>query len=146
MLLSSGGAMTSAILSDVWKTTPYMALLLLAGLQTIDKSVYESASIDGSNRSQQFFKITLPLLKPAILVALLFRTLDAFRVYDLIAVLTNGGPGGATETLSIYAYKNMFAQTNFGYGSVIVIMMFVLVAIIAFLFIKVLGAEVMSDD
>lgn len=146
MLLSSGGAMTSAILSDVWKTTPYMALLLLAGLQTIDNSVYESASIDGSNRRQQFFKITLPLLKPAILVALLFRTLDAFRVYDLIAVLTNGGPGGATETLSIYAYKNMFAQTNFGYGSVIVIMMFVLVAVIAFLFIKVLGAEVMSDD
>ncbi len=146
MLLSAGGAMTSAILADVWKTTPYMALLLLAGLQTIDRGLYESAKIDGANKTQQFFSVTLPLLKPAILVALLFRTLDAFRVYDLIAVLTNGGPGGATETLSIYAYKNMFAQTNFGYGSVIVIMMFVLVAIIAVLFVKVLGAEVVSDD
>lgn len=146
MLLSAGGAMASAILSDVWKTTPYMALLLLAGLQTINTGVYESARIDGANRAQQFFKVTLPLLKPAILVALLFRTLDAFRVYDLIAVLTNGGPGGATETLSIYAYKKMFAQTNFGYGSVVVIMMFILVAVIAILFVKVLGAEVMSDD
>lgn len=146
MLLSAGGAMASAILSDVWKTTPYMALLLLAGLQTIDKGLYESARIDGATKKQQFFRVTLPLLKPAILVALLFRTLDAFRVYDLIAVLTNGGPGGATETLSIYAYKNMFAQTNFGYGSVVVIMMFILVAIIAVLFIKVLGAEVIGDD
>jgi multiple sugar transport system permease protein len=146
MLLSAGGAMTSAILSDVWKTTPYMALLLLAGLQTIDRGLYESARMDGASKTQQFFRVTMPLLKPAILVALLFRTLDAFRVYDLIAVLTNGGPGGATETLSIFAYKNMFAQTNFGYGSVIVIMMFLLVAVIAVLFIKVLGAEVMSDD
>lgn len=146
MLLSAGGAMSSAILADVWKTTPYMALLLLAGLQTIDKGLYESARIDGATKRQQFFRVTLPMLKPAILVALLFRTLDAFRVYDLIAVLTNGGPGGATETLSIYAYKNMFAQTNFGYGSVIVIMMFILVAIIAVVFIKVLGAEVISDD
>lgn len=146
MLLSAGGAMTSAILSDVWKTTPYMALLLLAGLQTINAGVYESAKIDGANKAQQFFRITLPLLKPAILVSLLFRTLDAFRVYDLIAVLTNGGPGGATETLSIYAYKKMFAQTNFGYGSVVVIMMFVLVAAIAVLFVKVLGAEVVGDD
>jgi len=146
MLLSAGGAMASAILADVWKTTPYMALLLLAGLQTINNGIYESARIDGANKVQQFFSITLPLLKPAILVSLLFRTLDAFRVYDLIAVLTNGGPGGATETLSIYAYKKMFAQTNFGYGSVVVIMMFILVAIIAILFVKVLGAEVMGDD
>ena len=146
MLLSAGGAMASAILSDVWKTTPYMALLLLAGLQTINTGVYESAKIDGASKVQQFFKVTLPLLKPAILVALLFRTLDAFRVYDLIAVLTNGGPGGATETLSIYAYKKMFAQTNFGYGSVVVIMMFILVAVIAVLFVKVLGAEVVGDD
>lgn len=146
MLLSAGGAMASAVLADVWKTTPYMALLLLAGLQTINSGIYESAKIDGANKVQQFFSITLPLLKPAILVSLLFRTLDAFRVYDLIAVLTNGGPGGATETLSIYAYKKMFAQTNFGYGSVVVIMMFILVAAIAILFVKVLGAEVMGDD
>ena len=121
MLLTKTGAMTAAILADVWKTTPYMALLLLAGLQTIDTGLYESASIDGASPIKTFFKITLPLLKPSILVALLFRTLDAFRVYDLIAVLTGGAQG--TETLSIYAYKLMINQSNYGYGSVIVLAM-----------------------
>jgi multiple sugar transport system permease protein len=146
MLLTGPGAMWAAILTDVWKTTPYMALLLLAGLQVIDRGLYESSSIDGANKIQTFFRITLPLLKPSILVAVLFRTLDAFRVYDLIAVLTGGGPGGSTETLSVYAYKTMFSQMNFGYGSVIVMFMFVCVLIIAALFIKVLGANVMTSD
>nr|WP_163531201.1 sugar ABC transporter permease [Halobacillus ihumii] len=146
LLLTSGGAMTAAILADVWKTTPYMALLLLAGLQTIPNSLYEAGSIDGADKGQQFFRITLPLLKPAILVALLFRTLDAFRVFDLIYVLTGGGPGGSTETLSIYSYKVMFAQTNFGYGSVIVMIMFVCVAIIATIYVKILGANVMEKN
>lgn len=146
MLLTGSGAMSAAILTDVWKTTPYMALLLLAGLQVIDKGLYESSSIDGANRLQTFYKITLPLLKPSILVAVLFRTLDAFRVYDLIAVLTGGGPGGSTETLSVYAYKTMFSQTNFGYGSVVVMFMFVCVLLIAAVFVKVLGANVMSSD
>ncbi|WFT77052.1 sugar ABC transporter permease [Halobacillus naozhouensis] len=146
LLLTSGGAMTAAILADVWKTTPYMALLLLAGLQTIPKSLYEAGAIDGADKAQQFFRITLPLLKPAILVALLFRTLDAFRVFDLIYVLTGGGPGGSTETLSIYSYKVMFAQTNFGYGSVIVMIMFVCVAIIATVYVKILGANVMEKN
>ncbi len=146
MLLSGGGAMTAAILTDFWKTTPYMALLLLAGLQVIDRGMYESSAIDGAGKIQTFFKITLPLLKPSILVAVLFRALDAFRVYDLIAVLTGGGPGGSTETLSIYAYKTMFSQTNFGYGSIIVMFMFVCVLIIAALFVKVLGANVISTD
>jgi multiple sugar transport system permease protein len=86
------------------------------------------------------------MLKPSILVALLFRTLDAFRVYDLIAVLTGGGPGGATETLSIYSYKVMISQSNYGYGSVIVVAMFLCVALIAFIFVKVLGAELISDE
>ena len=122
-----------------------MALLILGGLQTIDKGLYESSQIDGAGRIKTFTAITLPLLKPSILVALLFRTLDAFRVYDLIAVLTGGGPGGSTETLSIYAYKVMFGQTNFGYGAVIVLMMFFCVAAIAFLFVKVLGADIMSN-
>ena len=144
MLLTKGGAMTAAILADVWKTTPYMALLLLAGLQTIDTGLYESASIDGASPIKTFFKITLPLLKPSILVALLFRTLDAFRVYDLIAVLTGGAQG--TETLSIYAYKLMINQSNYGYGSVIVLAMAACVGIISFIFIKVLGAELLEDD
>ena len=144
MLLSAGGAMTAAILADVWKTTPYMALLLLAGLQIIDKVLYESAKIDGASAVKTFFKITLPLLKPSLLVALLFRTLDAFRVYDLIAVLTGGAQG--TETLSIYAYKLMISQNNYGYGAVVVLAMALCVGIIAFLFVKVLGAEIVKDD
>lgn len=144
MLLSSGGAMTAAILADVWKTTPYMALLLLAGLQIIDRGLYESSKIDGAGPVRTFFSITLPLLKPSLLVALLFRTLDAFRVYDLIAVLTGGAQG--TETLSIYAYKLMIAQNNYGYGAVVVLAMAICVAAIAFLFVKVLGAEIVRDD
>ncbi len=146
MLLTAGGAMASAILADVWKTTPYMALLLLAGLQTIDRGLYESAAIDGASPVRTFFSITLPLMKPSILVALLFRTLDSFRVYDLIAILTSGGPGNGTETLSVYAYKLMFNQSNYGYGSVVVIGMFVCVAIIATIYVKVLGADVLRND
>ena len=146
MLLTSHGAMSAAIIADVWKTTPYMALLLLAGLQVIDRVLYESSAIDGAGPVVTFFKITLPLVKPSLLVALLFRTLDAFRVYDLIAILTGGGPGNGTESLSIYAYKLMFDQSNYGYSSVVVMGMFVVVAIIAFLYVKVLGADVMGND
>ncbi|MDD4075763.1 MAG: sugar ABC transporter permease [Eubacteriales bacterium] len=144
MLLSPGGAMTAAVLADVWKTTPYMALLLLAGLQIIDHGLYESAAMDGAGKVRTFFSVTLPLLKPSMLVALLFRSLDAFRVYDLIAVLTGGAQG--TETLSIYAYKLMIGQNNYGYGSVVVLAMAICVGLIAFVFVKVLGAELIADD
>ena len=141
LLTTPSGTMFSAILADVWKTTPYMALLLLAGLQVIDRGLYESSAIDGAGAVRTFTAITLPLLKPSMLVALLFRTLDAFRVYDLIAVLTKGTP----ETLSIYAYKMMIGQSNYGYGSVIVVAMFALVALIAFVYVKVLGAELIRE-
>ncbi len=141
LLTTGGGTMFSAILADVWKTTPYMALLLLAGLQVIDRGLYESSAIDGAGAVRTFTSITLPLLKPSMLVALLFRTLDAFRVYDLIAVLTKGTP----ETLSIYAYKMMIGQSNYGYGSVIVVAMFALVALIALVYVKVLGAELIRE-
>ena len=141
LLTTPGGTMFGAVLADVWKTTPYMALLLLAGLQVIDRGLYESSAIDGAGAVRTFTSITLPLLKPSMLVALLFRTLDAFRVYDLIAVLTKGTP----ETLSIYAYKMMIGQSNYGYGSVIVVAMFALVALIAFVYVKVLGAELIRD-
>lgn len=145
MLLSANGALGAIILADVWKTTPYMALLLLAGLQLIPNTLYESSSLDGANKLQQFRHITLPLLKPSIFVALLFRTLDAFRVFDLIYVLTGGGPGGATESVSIYAYKVMFAQTRFGYGSAIVLIMAVAVGIITFAYIKVLNVKLVGE-
>ncbi len=121
------------------------ALLLLAGLQVIPTSLYESSSLDGANKWQQFVHVTLPLLKPSILVALLFRTLDAFRVFDLIWVLTGGGPGGTTESISIYAYKAMFAQTRFGYGASMVLIMALFVGIISYLYIKFLDVQLISD-
>lgn len=145
LLLSSQGALGAIILADVWKTTPYMALLLLAGLQLIPNSLYESSALDGATKLQQFKYVTLPLLKPSIFVALLFRTLDAFRVFDLIYVLTGGGPGGATESISIYAYKVMFAQTRFGYGSAMVLIMAVAVGIITFAYIKLLNVKLVGE-
>jgi multiple sugar transport system permease protein len=144
-LLSTGnGGLFSIILADVWKTTPYMALLILAGLQTIPGPLYEASNVDGANKYQQFFKITLPLLKSSILVALLFRTLDAFRVFDLIYVLTGGGPANSTESISVYAYKTMFAQQNFGEGSTLSVIVFLCVAVISFIYVKLIGSELFA--
>ena len=98
-------AWVPVVLADVWKTTPFVALLLLAGLQNIDEGIYEAARIDGASAWRRFVHVTLPLLKPALLVALIFRTLDAFRVFDLIYVLTHGGPGTATEPIALYAFS-----------------------------------------
>jgi multiple sugar transport system permease protein len=126
--------------AEIWKTTPFMALLLLAGLQLIPGDIYEAAAIDGTNGWQNFWRITLPLMKPTILVALLFRMIDAVRIFDLPRVLTNGGPGQSTETLALYAYNTLFTSLNFGYGSALAVMVFVLVLIVSVLFIKVLGA------
>jgi multiple sugar transport system permease protein len=145
LLLTARGSLASIIIADVWKTTPYMALLLLAGLQVIPNTLYESSAIDGAGKLKQFWHITLPLLKPSIFVALLFRTLDAFRVFDLIWVLTGGGPGGTTESISIYAYKVMFAQTRFGYGSAMVLVMAVAVGIISYAYIKLLDVKVYGE-
>ncbi|MEC3883203.1 sugar ABC transporter permease [Halobacillus sp. HZG1] len=145
LLTTQAGAMASVILTDVWKTTPYMALLLLAGLQTIPSSLYEAASIDGASKWKQFTTITLPLIKSAILVALLFRTLDAFRVFDLIYVLTGGGPANSTEVISMLAYKVMFTQTNFGEGSALAVIVFICVAIISTIYIKFLGSDLLGD-
>ncbi|MCD7034050.1 sugar ABC transporter permease [Metabacillus sp. GX 13764] len=145
LLTTAQGAMFSVIFTDVWKTTPYMALLLLAGLQTIPASLYEAASIDGATKWKQFTKITLPLLKSSLLVALLFRTLDAFRVFDLIYVLTGGGPANSTETISSFAYQVMFSQQKFGEGSTISVIVFVFVAIISMIYIKFLGRDLLND-
>ncbi|SFJ53491.1 carbohydrate ABC transporter permease [Thermoflavimicrobium dichotomicum] len=145
LLTTKAGSMFAIIFADVWKTTPFMALLLLAGLQTIPQSLYEAAEVDGASKVQQFFRITLPLLKPAILVALLFRTLDAFRVFDLVYVLTGGGPANATETISIYAYKTMFGQLSFGEGSALSVVVFICVAIISIIFVRWLGTDLVSD-
>lgn len=145
LLTTKTGAMFSVIFADVWKTTPFMALLIFAGLQTIPDSLYEAADIDGASKRQQFFRITLPMLKSTILVALLFRTLDAFRVFDLIYALTGGGPANSTETISIYAYKTMFAQMDFGAGSALSVIVFFCVALISIGYVKILGADLLGE-
>jgi multiple sugar transport system permease protein len=141
---SPSSAMSAAIFADVWKTAPFMALLLLAGLQNISQDLYEAAKVDGAGSIRQFFRITLPLLKPTILVALIFRTLDAFRVFDLIFVMTGGGPGNSTETLSIYAYKTLFRNLDFGIGSAIAVIIFIFVFIFAMFYIKLLDKSILK--
>ena len=134
-------AIHGAILMDVWKTTPFVAILLMAGLQTIPKDLYQAARVDGAGGWLTFRYITLPLLKPMILVVLLFRTLDAFRIFDAVYVLTGGGPANTTETLSIYAYKVLFQTLQFGYGSTLAVATFVCVVLISLVYLKLLGKE-----
>ena len=133
-----GWALHAAIVVDVWKTTPFVALLLLAGLQGIPDDLYRAARVDGASAWRTFRTITLPLLKPAILLALLFRSLDAFRVFDAIFVLTEGGPANTTETLSIYAYKTLLRQGDFGYGTTLSVATFFATAVIAVIFLAAL--------
>lgn len=129
------------ILADVWKTTPFVALLVLAGLQNIDPVLYESARIDGANAWRRFRHITLPMLMPAILVALIFRTLDAFRVFDLIYVMTAGGPGTATEPIALYTFSALFRNLRFGYGSAMSVVIFLITFVLAMLYIRILGRD-----
>jgi multiple sugar transport system permease protein len=128
------------IMAEVWKTTPFMALLLLAGLVTIDGQLYEAAKVDGASAWQRFTRITLPLMKPAILVALLFRTLDAFRVFDTIFIMTRGAQD--TESVSILGYNQLISRLNLGLGSAVSVLIFVCVFLIAFVFVKGFGARV----
>lgn len=137
-------AWVPVILADVWKTTPFVALLLLAGLQNIDASLYEAARIDGASAWRQFRYVTLPLLKPAILVALIFRTLDAFRVFDLIYALTGGGPGTSTEPIALYTFNSLLQNLQFGYGSALSVIVFVVTFSLAMVYIRFLGAELMG--
>lgn len=144
LLSTKGGAFFSIILADTWKTAPFVALLLLAGLQTISTALYEAAQMDGAGRWRQFLHITLPSLKTTFLVALMFRTLDAFRVFDLIYVLTGGGPANSTESLSIYAYKTMFSELDFGAGSALSVLVFLCIAGICTIYMMLLGKDAVS--
>ena len=128
---SADHALGTIIIADVWKTTPFMALLLLAGLQTVPKSLMEAARMDGSTAWQNFYYVRLPLLLSTLLIAGLFRALDAFRVFDLVYVLTGGGPADSTETLSTLSYKVLFSTLQFGYGSTLSTAMFVTEAALA---------------
>lgn len=122
------------IFADVWKTVPFITLLALSGLQTISLEVYEAAKIDGTSAWRTFISITMPMIKRVFLVAILLRALDAFRVYDLVYVLTNGGPGDSTEVLSTYTYKVLFSTGNFGYGSTLAVAMFMFVALLGLIY------------
>lgn len=137
-------ALAIIILAEVWKTTPFMAILLLAGLSLVDQSLLNAAKVDGATAWQRFLKITVPMIKPAILVALLFRTLDAFRIFDNIYILTAGSAG--TGSVSIVNYDNLTIALNLGIGSAISILIFIATAIIAFLFVKGFGAAAPGQE
>lgn len=132
-------AIHAAIFMDVWKTTPFVAILLMAGLQVIPQELYHAARVDGAGSGAIFRRITLPLLMPVILVVLIFRTLDAFRVFDAVYVLTGGGPANTTETLSIYAYKILFQTLQFGYGSTLSVVVFLCTGAISIFYIRLLS-------
>jgi multiple sugar transport system permease protein len=137
-------AMVALIVADVWKTTPFISIILLAGLQSISQDLYEAHSIDGANPWASFYQITLPLLMPQILIALLFRFAQAFGIFDLVQVMTGGGPAGATETVSIYIYATVMRYLDFGYGAALVVVTFLLliaaVAVTSWLLQKVRSA------
>jgi multiple sugar transport system permease protein len=137
-LASTSGSFIAIIISEVWKTTPFMALLLLGGLALVPDELHEAAKVDGASTWQRFWRITIPLMKPAILVALLFRTLDAFRIFDTVYIFNAGAHG--TETVSILAYNQLLNRLNLGLGSAVSVLIFLMVALIAFLFIKGFGA------
>ena len=132
------------ILAEVWKTTPFMSLLLLAGLALVPEDLVKAAEVDGANAWRRLTRIILPIIKPAVVVALLFRTLDAFRIFDNIYVLTNGANN--TDSVSILGYDNLFKGFNVGLGSAISVLIFVCVGIIALIFVKVFGAATPGGD
>ncbi|HEY1672870.1 MAG TPA: sugar ABC transporter permease [Streptosporangiaceae bacterium] len=137
-------AIAVIILAEVWKTTPFMGLLLLAGLSLVPEDLLKAGKMDGATGWQRFTKITLPLMKPAILVALLFRTLDSFRIFDNIYILTAGANN--TGSVSILGYDNLFNALNLGIGSAISVLIFICVAIIAIIFIRGFGTAAPGTD
>ncbi|MFQ5905763.1 MAG: carbohydrate ABC transporter permease [bacterium] len=140
---TSAGAFFSLVVSDAWKTTPFVAIILLAGMQAIPDELYAQAQVDRANLLQRFYKITLPLLKPVLVVALLFRTIDGLRIFDLVYVLTHGGPGGATTSLSLYGYK-YFLAGDFGYGAAVSVSLFLIALSLSVLYVRLTawGTEV----
>ena len=127
------------ILTEIWKTTPFMALLLLGGLTLVPEDLLRAARVDGANAVQRFFRIVLPLMRPVIMVALLFRTLDAFRIFDTVFVLTRGAQG--TEPVSVVGYNTLITRLNLGLGSAVSVLIFVCVLVIAALYIKGFGID-----
>jgi multiple sugar transport system permease protein len=131
------------IIADTWKTAPFVALLVLAGLQLIPDELYEAAKIDGATAWQRFWTLTVPLMWPALTVAILFRTLDAVRMYDLPAIVTGGANG--TTTVSLLTYQAAINQTKFGYGSALSTLTFLLAFLIGFAFVRILGTRITQN-
>jgi multiple sugar transport system permease protein len=129
-------ALAAVVIADVWRTMPFVALLCYARLLTIPGDVYEAAGVDGAGRLAMFRAMTLPLLLPTLLVATLFRTLDALRAFDVVFVLTGGGPAGTTETLTLYAYRNLFQTLQLGFGAAISSLVFVAVVATAWIYLR----------
>ena len=134
-------AFVAVVAVDVWQWTPFVFLVLLAGLQAIPQEPYEAALIDGSSRWQTFRHVTLPLLKPAILIVLLLRTMDLLRVFDQIFILTEGGPGFATETISLYIYRTAFRFSDFGYAAAMSFVLLALTNVVSVVYIKLLQRD-----
>lgn len=136
LLQTPNGLVTAAVVIDVWKTTPFMALLLLAGLQVIPTELYEAAGVDGSSRWQQFWTITLPMLRNALLIALMFRLLDALRAFDLFYILTGGGR--EIQTIALYSYANMFQGTTFDFapGVASAVILFIICAVVGIIIVS----------
>jgi len=132
------------MLADAWKMTPFVAVLLLAGLQSIDRSLYEAARIDGAGWGRQLTALTLPLLRPALLVAFIFRTLDAIRVFDVIYVMTGGGPGTATEPIALLTFSMLLQNLRFGFGAALSMIVFAVTFVLAVVFIRVLGRDALT--
>lgn len=122
-------AMFALVVADVWKTTPFIAVILLAGLQAIPQDLYEAHSLDGANPVQNFFTITLPLIIPQMIIALLFRFAQAFGIFELVTVMTGGGPAGSTETVSLYIYNTVMRYLDFGYGAALIVITFLILIV-----------------
>lgn len=143
-LTEYGSALAIVIVAEIWKTTPFMALLLMSGLALVPDDLLKAAAMDGAGAWQRFVKVMLPVMKPAILVALLFRTLDAFRVFDHIVVLTGGAQD--TSSVSVLAYNNLIKGLNLGIGSTMSVLIFIAVALIAWIFVKLFGAAAPGSE
>ena len=128
------GAFAALVITDAWKTTPFATIILLAGLSSIPRELYDQAKVDRATALQRFFRVTLPILKPVLIIAFLFRTIQALQIFDYIYVLTGGGPGGSTTSLSLFAY-NYFASGDFGYGSAASVILFIMALALSALYL-----------
>lgn len=138
-LLKPGWAFAAICLTIIWKTSSFMALILLAGLQMIPRSLYEAAEVDGASRWQQFCQITIPMLMPSIVVALIFRTITALQTFDIPYTMTRGGPGEATETLAMLIHKHTIDYSNIGFGSTLAVCMFVISLVVTGFYLHHIG-------